>query len=80
MLNKTFLNAGFSLKSLVASNVVRTSIATTTKYAVDNNILIICAPVPMTAVSKKFQVNLEAKDVTIGNVILYKQVVKSIKM
>jgi hypothetical protein len=80
MLNKTFLNAGIPLKSLVAGNVVRTSIATTTKYAEENNILMICAPVPMTAVSKKFQVNLEAKDTTIGNVILYKQVVKSIKL
>ena len=80
MLNKTFLNAGIPLKSLVASNVERISVAPSTKFLEETSILMICAPVPMTANSKKFQVNLEAKDTTIGNVILYKQVVKSIKM
>ena len=80
MVNKTFKNAELPLKSLVASNVVRTSIAPSTKTALASNILMICAPVPMTSSTKKYQVNLEAKDITIGNVILYKQVVRNIKL
>jgi len=80
LLNKTFINADLQLKSLVGLNIRRNSIAPSTKYATDNNILMVCSPVPMTAMTKKFQVNLEADAATIGNVILYKQIIKTLKI
>lgn len=81
LLNKTFANAGLSLKSLVCNNINRVSVSPDTKFEVGfNNILMICSPVPMTTMTKKYQVNLEASAAPIGNVILFKQVVRSVRL
>jgi hypothetical protein len=52
-----------------------------TRFASDSQqIMLCCAPMPLTPMTKKLQFNVEAKSgSTVENVILYKQVLKSIK-
>jgi hypothetical protein len=81
LINKTFLNANLPLKNLTCLNLGRDKTALNDKFSVDvNQILMICTPTPMTSMPKKYQVNLDTKPGNVGNVILYKQVVKTLKM
>ena len=82
LINRTFLNASFPLKSLECASMSRTDDTQALRFVKDTNqILLICCPTPMTADTKKFQVNIEAKTgQTIANVILFKHVLRSIKL
>jgi hypothetical protein len=90
-LNRTLLNAGLPLKSLKLAGCKFTKvlpdendISVSNRYTdVTNNILICATPTPVTAISKKLQFNVETKDemgAVIENVILYKQVVRQVKL
>ena len=82
---RTFQNAGYSLKDVgffgLKRNVALGESGYKERFAEDNQqIMLCCAPLPATNMSKKLQFNLVAKTGdTIQNVILYKQVVRSIK-
>jgi hypothetical protein len=82
LINRTFKNASFPLKSLECASISRTDDAQALRFVKDTNqILLICCPTPMTTDTKKFQVNIEAKSgQTISNVILFKHVLRSIKL
>lgn len=83
LLNRTFLNAGFPLKSLESASFSRSDDEQSLRLKkAENQIVLICCPTPMTANTKKFQVNLATTDpaAKIKNVILFKQVLRSIKL
>ena len=90
-LNRTLLNAGLPLKSLKLAGCKFTKvlpdendISVSNRYTdATNNILICATPTPVTAISKKLQFNVETNDeigAVIENVILYKQVVRQVKL
>jgi hypothetical protein len=84
---RTFTNAGLSFKNYAfvamsrdaQTNSIRVS-AENSKYGVPTNrLLVLSAPTPLTASTKVLQVNVNCKeDQTIENVILFKQVVRSV--
>lgn len=82
---RTFQNAGYSLKDVgffgLKRDVALGETGYKQRFAEDNQqIMVCCAPLPATPMSKKLQFNLVSKDgATIQNVILYKQVIRSIK-
>ena len=87
-ISKTFINAGMPLKNLSMVGLRRdvagdaNNLTLVERYTRDaNKILIIATPTPMTNNTKKFQVNAETKaGQAIQNVIVFKQVVKQIKL
>lgn len=82
---RTFQNAGYSLKDVgffgLKRNIALGESGYKERFAEDNQqIMLCCAPLPATPMSKKLQFNLVSKTgATIQNVILYKQVLRSIK-
>ena len=82
---RTFQNAGYPLKDMAFLGLKRdVAVGDTgykTRFASDSQqIMLCCAPMPLTPMTKKLQFNIEAKSETlINNVIVYKQVLKSIK-
>lgn len=90
-INRTFLNAGLPLKSLklagqrfTKADAKENDISMENRYtAVTNNITLLATPTPITAGTKKLQFNVETKDVigaVIENVVLYKQVIRQVKL
>jgi hypothetical protein len=95
LLNKTFLNASIPLRNLTQLNLSRdgapVALPTLPPFALAKRLFLLAAPTPLTATQKQFQLNLTTRpdflpgapnDVyyNIDNVILYKQVLKSIKL
>ena len=81
-INRTFLNANLSLKNLNMAGFTRTEHAQKSMLGkAENSILIVATPLPVTVNSKKVQFDITCKDETkIQNVILYKQIIKSINL
>lgn len=91
-INRTMLNAGLPLKNLTFLNMARDASATaggvnalTMNLRFDNKPLaqlIVACPLPLTQMSKKVQFSVDTKlpNDTVQGVILYKQVVKSVKL
>jgi len=87
-INRTFLNAGLTLKNLTCLNMVRDTVLHTVSLEDrfdyrPNALMMLCTPLPLTAGTKKLQFTVETKDApvrTIGNVILFKQIVKMVKL
>ena len=90
-INRTFLNAGLALKSLKLAGCRFTKadpkekdISVENRYtALTNNITILATPTPVTACTKKLQFNVATHDVmgaVIENVVLFKQVVRQVKL
>ena len=84
---RTFTNAGLSFKnySFVAmsrdsqTNSIRTSVDNSKYGIASNRLLVLSAPTPLTAATKVLQVNIQCKpDATIENIVLFKQVVRSV--
>lgn len=89
-INRTFLNAGLPLKSLklagcryTYADASQNDISVSNRYtSATNNITLLATPTPITAGSKKLQFNVETYDVvgaTIANIVLYKQILRSVK-
>ena len=82
---RTFQNAGYPLKDMAFLGLKRDvavgDAGYKSRFASDSQqIMLCCAPMPLTPMTKKLQFNVEAKSgSTVENVILYKQVLKSIK-
>lgn len=84
---RTFLNANYPLKDMSFLGLKRDVDAIDTNSFVerfnqsDQQIMLCCAPVPLSNMPKQLQFNIVAEGMgaTIDNVILYKQVVRSIK-
>lgn len=79
---RTFLNANYPLKDMSFLSLRRDvdTTAYNTRFTDSTQqIMLCCCPTPLTPLSKKLQFNLVAEGGTIDNVILYKQVMKSIK-
>jgi hypothetical protein len=90
-INRTFLNAGLPLKSLKLAGCRFTKvdprdndISVSNRYTdVTNNITILATPTPITAGTKKLQFNVDTHDfmgAVIENCILYKQVLRQVKL
>jgi hypothetical protein len=87
-INRTFLNAGLTLKNLTCLNMVRDTVLHTVSLEDrfdyrPNALMMLCTPLPLTAGTKKLQFTVETKDApvrTINNVILFKQIVKMVKL
>lgn len=87
-INRTFLNAGLPLKSLklvgqrmTKEDATENNISISDRYtAVTNNILLLATPTPITAGNKKLQFNVATDGGVIENVVLYKQILRSIKL
>ena len=91
-INRTFLNASLPLKSLLGVSLLRNN-ATNSVTLADRfkggadatkelSQLILCAPLPLTAGMKKLQFSVETKapEDRIENVILFKQIIKTVKL
>jgi hypothetical protein len=84
-IGRTFKNAGYELKDMAFLGLKRdvgdSAGEYLSRFASDSQqIMLCCAPMPLTPMTKKLQFNVEAKSgSTVENVILYKQVLKSIK-
>jgi len=84
---RTFLNANYPLKDMSFLSLKRTVNISNAEFksrftAPTQQIMLCCCPTPLTPLSKKLQFNLVAdKEETskIDNVILYKQVMRSVK-
>jgi hypothetical protein len=84
---RTFLNANYPLKDMsflsLKRNVAVGGTAYKSRFTVPSQqIMVCCCPTPLTPLSKKLQFNVvadKAGDSKIENVILYKQVMRSIK-
>jgi hypothetical protein len=81
---RTFLNANYPLKDMSFLSLKRNVGLTDTEHKGRFNVpsqqlMLCCCPTPLTPLSKKLQFNLTAEGGTIDNVILYKQVMRSIK-
>jgi hypothetical protein len=79
---RTFLNGNIPLKDMSFLSLKRN--VDTDEYqsrftASNQQIMICCCPTPLSPLSKKLQFNLVCEDGTIDNVILYKQVMRTIK-
>lgn len=87
LIKRTFMNASFPLHSLLQLNLNQSGNDIPSKFdPADNQLMVICAPTPLTTNSKKFQVNLECYEdsedfaFNINNVILFKHVLRSVKL
>jgi hypothetical protein len=86
-ISRTFQNAGYPLKDMAFLGLKRDVAIGDAGYkqrfsAGDQQIMLLCAPMPLTSMSKKLQFNIVANKGVgdkVDNVILYKQVVRSIK-
>lgn len=79
-LNRTFTNMGKPFKNLNMVSMAQEEMALQSRFNKnDLQIMVIGTPTPLTAVTKKLQVNLDAVT-PIENVILFKQVVKGVKL
>jgi hypothetical protein len=79
-LNRTFVNMMKPLKNLNFVNMAQTQATLSNRFnQADLQLMVIGTPTPLTPDTKKFQVNLVASD-NINNIILFKQVLKSIKL
>lgn len=84
---RTFLNANYPLKDMSFLSLKRSVNKSDSEYksrftAPTQQIMVCCCPTPLTPLSKKLQFNLVADKVSeskIENVILYKQVMRSVK-
>jgi hypothetical protein len=89
-LNRTMLNASLPLKNLTCLNMLRdnaahsVSLADRYKGGLDRelSLLMLCTPLPLTQQMKKlqFSVSTKAAEDTIQNVILFKQILKTVKL
>ena len=87
-INRTFLNASIPLRNLTFMAMIRDFLgySNETRFSDDpaindeNKIMILATPTPVTVNTKKLQFNLENKaEFNVSGVILYKQVVRSVK-
>jgi hypothetical protein len=86
-INRTFLNASIPLRNLTMMGMVHDMIEYSNEMRFangevgdGNKIMILATPTPVTTTTKKLQFNLENKDGhAIDDVILYKQVVRTVK-
>ena len=86
-ISRTFQNAGYPLKDMAFLGLKRNVAIGDAGYkerfaAGEQQIMLLCAPMPLTAMTKKLQFNIVANKAAgskVENVILYKQVVRSIK-
>jgi hypothetical protein len=79
-INRTFMNMGKSLKNLNFVNMAQTQQSFTNRFNQPAlQIMLLAAPTPVTAGTKKLQINVEATE-NFDNVILYKQIAKGIKL
>jgi len=86
-INRTFLNASLPLKNLTCLNQLRNdagnSVTLEDRFKErDLQLLMLACPLPLTAGSKKVQFSVATKDIAdkVENVILFKQVIKSVKL
>lgn len=91
-INRTFLNASLPLKSLLGVSMLRNNAANSVTLAdrfkggedatKELSQLILCTPLPLTAGMKKLQFSVATKDVLdkVENVILFKQIIRSVKL
>ena len=88
-INRTMLNSGIPFRNATLMGMVQTTDFAYSNEARfsndasfdDNKIMIIAAPVPLTATTKKFQYNLTNKTGhVINDVILFKQVLRTINL
>jgi hypothetical protein len=86
-INRTFLNASLPLKNLTCLNQLRNdagnSVTLEDRFKErDLQLLMLACPLPLTAGSKKVQFSVATKDVAdkVENVILFKQVIKSVRL
>ena len=84
-INRAMVNAGLPLKNLTMLNMARNAVALASKFKVvdgDQNILILATPLPLTPMSKtlQFSVSTKAPEDRIENVILFKQVLRTVKL
>ena len=87
-INRTFLNAAIPLKNLTCLNMCRSNGVTTSVTLDerfnkrDNALMMLCTPLPLTASTKKLQYSVSTKTGMdrINNVILFKQIVKSVRL
>jgi len=91
-INRTMLNAGLPLKNLTFLNMVRDASSTAggvnaltlSNRFNDNSLaqLIVACPLPLTQMSKKVQFSVDTKTAgdSVQGVILFKQIVKSVKL
>lgn len=83
LLYRTFVNTSMPLSNLIGASMSATERGQEgLQHVAANQILLIACPTPMTVDTKKFQVNLETfpESPGIANVILFKQVVKVLKL
>lgn len=81
---RTFLNANYPLKDMSFLSLKRKVDITEDEYksrftVPSQQIMLCCCPTPLSPLSKKLQFNLTAEGGVIDNVILYKQVMRSVK-
>ena len=80
LVNRTFVNASMNLNNLTGVNINTDAQTLTNRFTSPNNqVFVICSPTPITQNSKKYQVNLNSSS-AINNVVLFKQVVRSLKL
>lgn len=86
-ISRTFLNMAMPLKNLTCLNMRRDndihSVSLADRFnAAENMLMMLCTPLPLTAGSKKLQFSVSTKtgDDSINNVILFKQIVKQVKL
>lgn len=91
-INRTFLNAALTLKSLLGVSMLRNNTNNVVTLAdrfkggadADKELsqLILCTPLPLTAGMKKLQFSVATKDVLdkVENVILFKQIIRSVRL
>jgi hypothetical protein len=91
-INRTFLNASLPLKSLLGVSMLRNNAANSVTLAdrfkggedltKELSQLILCTPLPLTAGMKKLQFSVATKSVLdkVENVILFKQIIKSVRL
>jgi len=84
-INRTFINANLQLKNLQFASFTRNAHNTNGTgmlSANTNQILILASPLPFTAQSKKVQFDITCQGMggEVKNVILYKQVIKSVNL
>jgi hypothetical protein len=86
-INRTFANAAIGIKNMTFLNMLRDndakSVSNSARYAdVEQAILMLCTPLPLSQSSKTLQFSVTTKSDldTIQNVILYKQVVRNVRL
>lgn len=86
-ITRTMRNSALPLKNLTCLNMRRDtvvhSVSLDERYNDRNNaIIMLCTPLPLTAGSKKLQFSVSTKDNAhrIDNVILFKQIIKTVKL